>query len=192
MKNIKILGLVLLMVSACSWRSPDSKFYMMTSRDLAAMSEKNMNISVAKVKVPDLLDRTQMVVYEKDSNQIEIMEFNRWGETLPDVLRETIVNDLIAYLPNSYVKRANFDLHSYSYSINVEINNIRAYKGDKVILEAWWNVADEKGKVLLKNQSVYEAKADENSIDAMVKAQENAVHMLSADIARSLIASNKN
>lgn len=105
----KVWVILLVLISACSWRSPDSKFYMMNSKDLHEISSRKINISVARVKVPDLLNRSQMVVYVKDSNQVKFLEFNRWGEAFPDVLQTTIVNDLMAYLPNAYVKRTYFD-----------------------------------------------------------------------------------
>ena len=122
----KLWVVLFILISACSWRSPDSKFYMMNSRDLNELSSKKINVAVGRVKVPDLLNRSQMVVYEKDSNQVKILEFNRWGEVLPDVLQATVVNDLMAYLPKSYVERSYFDSKTARYNVNIEVNNIQA------------------------------------------------------------------
>jgi len=93
----KLFCLFVIVLCACSWRSPNSSFYMMNSEGLLPISDKKVNIAVAKVKVPDLLDRAQIVVYEAGNDQVQIMEFNRWGEVLPDVIQATVVNDLIAY-----------------------------------------------------------------------------------------------
>ena len=182
----KILFILVLMISACSWRSPNSKFYMMDSAGLSELSAKKMNIAVARVKVPDLLNRAQIVVYDKNSEQVEILEFNRWGEVLPDVLQATIVDDLIAYLPNTYVKRTYFDSSNMDYNINVEINNIKAYKSDKVLMSVWWNVANSAGKVLKRGQKTYEVKAKGDSLADLITAQNEAVHLLSKDIAIDL------
>ena len=141
---------------------------------------------MARVKVPDLLNRSQMVVYEGDGEQVEIMEFNRWGEVLPDVLQATIVNDLMAYLPNAYVKRTYFDSANLDYSVNVEINNLKAYKGEKVVLSAWWNVANSSGKILKRGQKTYEVTVDSDSLSDLVAAQNEAVHLLAKDIASDL------
>ena len=182
----KILCLLLLLIGACSWRSPNSEFYMMNSLGLEPLSQKKISAVVSKVKVPDILDRAQMVVYEAEDNQVKIMEFDRWGEVLPDVLQSTVVNDLIAYLPNSYIQRTYFDSQSVQYSVNIEINSLQAYRGEKVVLSAWWNVSDKKGNVLIRHQGVYTAKVDGGSVSDLVKAQTQAVHMLSKDIAEKL------
>ncbi len=183
----KLLYVLLLSIVACSWRSPDSKFYMMDSAGLNELSNKKVNVAVARVKVPDLLNRAQMVVYESDNDQIEIMEFSRWGEVLPDVLQATVVNDLIAYLPNAYIKRSYFDSSNMDFNVNIEINNLKAYRGEKVVLSAWWNVANLSGRVIERGQKTYEVAVKGKSTEALVAAQNEAVHLLSKDIAADLL-----
>ena len=177
---------MLFVISACSWRSPNSTFYMMNSRGLSPLSEQKMSVAVAQVKVPDLLDRSQIVVYEKNG-EVKILEFNRWGESFPDVLQTTVVNDLIAYLPNAFVKRTYFDNQNVTYNVNIEVNSIQAYPRDKVLLSAWWNIADAKGNILARRQGEYDAKVHGGSIQNIVAAQAQAVHLLSKDIAEALI-----
>ena len=145
-----------------------------------------MSVAVARVKVPDLLDRAQLVVYE-ENGEVKILEFNRWGEILPDVLQATVVNDLIAYLPNAFVKRTYFDNQNVIYNVNIEVNNIQAYQGDKVILSAWWNISDAKGNILTRQQGQYETKVEGKSMQDLVAAQSQAVHLLSKDIAEYLL-----
>ncbi len=183
----KVLSFLLIFLEACSWRSPNSDFYMMNSADLSPISQKVMNVNVAKIKVPDILDRSQLVVYEPKNNQVKILEFNRWGENFADVVQSTIVNDLIAYLPKSYVKRTYFDSQQTPYNINIEVNNMQAFRGEKVIFSAWWNISNAAGKILVRQQSNYEIEVDGKSIDDLVKAQTQTVHLLSKAIAEQLI-----
>lgn len=185
MKKISTV-LCCMLLMACSWRSPNSSFYVMDSSDLQLLSDKKISVSVARVKVPDMLDRPQIIVSDKGSSQIKVLEFERWGETYPDMLQSTITNDLIAYLPNAYVKRTYFDGENTLYSVNVEINRLQAYKGDKVVLSAWWNIKDAKGNIIKREQGSYEAKVDGNEIRDMVAAQAEAVHKMSRDIASAL------
>lgn len=183
-----IVFCVCLFMTGCCLRSPDSNFYVMNSDNLSPLSSKKLNITVSKVVASDMLDRPQMVVYDKGSDRVQIMEFNRWPEVLPDVVQGTITNDLIAYLPNSYVKRSYFDgSGSTVYSINVELNRFEAYLGDKVILSAWWNIQNSSGVVVKKQQSRYELKVTGTEIQDLVNAQTLAVHELSKDIALGLI-----
>lgn len=185
MKKISAV-LVCVLLAACSWRSPNSSFYVMNSDDLSAISDKKVSVSVARVKVPDMLNKPQMVISDKNSSQVQVLEFERWGEIYPDILQSTITNDLIAYLPNAYVKRSYFDGEDTLYSVNVEINRLQAYKGDKVELSAWWNIKDSKGRIVSKKQDTYEAKVGGSDVQDLVDAQALAVHKLSRDIALDL------
>lgn len=183
----KLTFFLALLLSACLGKSPDSIFYMMNSPDFAAISQRRLNIVVAKVKVPDLLNRSQMVVYEPQNQQIKILEFNRWGEAYPDVVQSAVVNDLIALLPRAFVKRTYFDSSQADYNINIEINQVKAQQGEKVVLSAWWNIASAKGKILSQRQGVYEAKTKGDTIQDLVVAQSEAVLQMSKAIAQALI-----
>ena len=176
---------------ACSWHSPDSTFYVMDSEGLRVVSDKNINVAVARVKVPDMLNKAQMVISSEDSTQVKVMEYERWGESYPEVIQDTVTNDLIAYLPNAYVKRTYFDNGNAQYNVNIEVNKLQAYRGDKVILSAWWNITDVKGNILQKAQGSYEAKVEGDDIQDLVNAQALAVHQMSEEIALSLAMAKK-
>lgn len=186
MKKIS-LTLILLLLSACSFYSPKSQFYMMKSDGLSAVSDKALTVTVTRVKVPDILDKAQMVVYDKNSSEVQILEFHRWAEVLPEVLQTTITNDLMVYMPQAYVERAYFAGNTAQYSVNVKINAITAYKGDRVVLSAWWNIKNKDGKIIVRQQKDYVAKPTDNSIGALVDAQAEAVHQMSREIAATLL-----
>ena len=188
----RFLSIALLLVAACSWRSPQSKFYMMDSAGLQPLSERTMSVAVARVKVPDILDKAQIVISQKQSDndqvrELEILEFHRWAEVFPDVLQNTVTNDLMAYLPKAYVERSYFDSHKARFSVNIEGNNIQAYVGDKVILEAWWNIKNSAGAIVKQSQGRYVAKVDGRSIEDLIGAESQAVHLMSKDIAEHLV-----
>ena len=177
---------VLLFLSACSWHSPDATFYTMNSEGLTEISSKKMLVAVKKVRVPDLLNKQQIVTYKSSSNEIEILEFSRWGENLPFVLQNVITNDLMLLLPNSFIKSSKLEGNNLSYNIEVEINKIEAYPNDKVKIYAWWNIYDKNGLILKRKQSLYEHKVAGSSISELVEAQNQAMHLLSKDIAETL------
>lgn len=187
MKKFAILSM-LFALCACSFRSPQSQFYVMNNNDLNVVSEKSFSVAVAPVKVPDLLNRAQMVVYDKDSSEVQILEFHRWAEVLPDVLQTTLTNDLMIYLPKAYIERGNFADSTAQYSVNVEINRIEAYREDKVVLSAWWNIKDKNGKIIKRMQGSYTAPVEGKNIADLVNAESNAVHQMSREIAEVLAA----
>ena len=186
MKKIWLICTVILL-SACSFRSPQSQFYVMNSTGLNSLSDKKISVAVSRVKVPDILDKSQMVVYDKDSAEVQILEFQRWAEVFPDVIQTTVTNDLIAYLPNAYVKRTYFNDDSLQYSVNVEINRLEAYEDYKVVLSVWWSICDSKGRVLRREQRTYTALTKDSGVSALVDAQTDTVHQMSRDIAENLL-----
>lgn len=184
----KYLVVLFLFLSACSLGgySKNSTFYMMNSQNLSAVSTRKINVGVSKVRVPDLLNKPQLVVYDKDSQEIEILEFDRWGEPLPYVLQNTVTNDLQKYLPNSFVKSVEYASETLDYTVKIKINKIEAYEGDKVILSVWWHIENTKGQILDRDQGIYETKVEGDDIADLVRAQNEAVHHLSRDIAETL------
>ncbi len=186
MKKIALICAIIIL-NACSFRSPQSQFYVMNSTGLDSLSEKKMSVAVARVKVPDMLDKSQMVVYDKDSSEVQILEFHRWAEVLPDMIQATVTNDLIAYLPNAYVQRTYFDSDTVQYSVNIEINRIEAYKGGDVILSAWWYISNSKGRVVKREQRTYTAPTQNSSMSALVDAQAAAIHWMTRDISENLL-----
>jgi len=183
----KLLLIILILIAGCSWRSPNSRFYMMNSHGLSSLSNKKLNIAVAKIKVPDILNRPQMITYDTQNNQVNIMEFHRWAEVFPDVIQATVVNDLIAYLPNSYVLRTDLNQSTAHYNIDIEINTFQA-GNDKVILSVWWTISDTAGKILERRQDTFETPVKNKSISALVETQSQTVHLLSRAIAEQLLS----
>lgn len=186
MNKFALFCISLLLIS-CSFRSPQSQFYVMNSSGLTSLSEQKMNVMVNRVKVPDMLDKSQMVIYEKDSPEIKILEFHRWAEVLPDIIQTTVTNDLMVYLPNSYVKASYFGNDAAQYDVDIEINRIEAHQGGDVILSSWWSIRDKNGKTLKREQGTYTAQSSGDSISDLVDAQSRAVHSMSREIAESLL-----
>ena len=183
MKKLSIFFALLLGACSLGGYPKDSTFYMMNSKGLSSVSSRKINVGVSKVKVPDLLNRSQIVVYDKDSQEVYIMEFERWGEHLPYVLQNTVTNDLQRYLPQSFVKSVEYSSETLDYTVKIKVNKMAAYEQDKVVLAAWWHIEDTNGKILHRDQAEYEAKIEGEKVADIVKAQNQAVHYLSKDIA---------
>lgn len=186
MRKFVVILSALLCACSLGGYSKNSTFYMMNSEGLSAVSPRKISVGVSRIRVPDLLNKPQIVVYDKDSSQIEILEFERWGENLPYVLQNTITNDMQQYLPNAFVKSVEYSSENLDYTVKIKINKIEAYQNDKVLLSAWWNIENDDGKILRRKQGNYEVAVTGAEIADLVKAQNLAVHALSKDISATL------
>ena len=147
----KAVELCLIMfLSACfGGYSPDSNFYRLTP-----LSEPNQvfllskNIAVTKVRLPEYLDRPQMIMLDDNSPQIEIAEFNRWGEDLGNMIQRKMVADLSKYLPKSKIINAAEEIHPSALDVRIEIVRMDMTKQGQATLEARWYITDSSGKVL--------------------------------------------
>ena len=102
MRKILLICVSSVLLSAClGGRSPDSKFFMLESDANIVVSDKKTSVLVEMISIPDLIYRPQIVLKDKDSAEILISEYNRWAEPLPDVIRQTLTDDLQTYLPNA-------------------------------------------------------------------------------------------
>ncbi len=172
MKKFVLLCVGSILLTGCfSGRSPDSKFFMLESvSNENAVSLNKTSLLVEPIVIPDLIYKPQIVLKEKDTPEIVISEFDRWGEPLPDVLRQTLVDDLQSYLPNAYIKPELYSTNTsgYKYRLSVEVNHfIGAFDG-VAVLDVWWTLKDKNGKTIVREKSKFETKMDGSYQDYIV------------------------
>ena len=159
MKKFILLCTGAILLTGCfSGRSPDSKFFLLESATTTEIISLNKtSILVEPVVIPDLIYKPQIVLKEKDSPEIIISEFNRWGEPLPDVLRQTLVDNLQIYLPNAYIKPELYTTNAsdYKYRLHVEVNHFIGEFDGEAVLDVWWTLKDKNGKVKMREKSIF-------------------------------------
>jgi len=101
------LGLALVALGAvgCIGSSPASRFYTLSTlspREGQGGGGTPRRIRVAPVTLPEGVDRPQMVRRTGD-NTVVVDEYDRWVEPLDALLRNTLVQDLGALVPEAQV-----------------------------------------------------------------------------------------
>lgn len=187
MKKFALVCFCSLLLSACfSGRSPNSSFYMLEQLAQNKISDKKISILVEQIKLPELIDRPQIVLKEENSPQISISEFNRWGEPLSNVIRQTLIGNLSTYLPNAFIKPDNYDTSGkFDYTLLVEVNKFIGEKNNAVYLDVWWTVKNSKGKIIAREKSTFETFM-EKDYASYVEAQSYNLDELSIKIAKLL------
>ena len=87
--------------------SPTPRFYMLSAINENQVSKKinitpGVIIGVGPVKIPEYLDRPQMVTRDKEG-MLKFDEFDRWGESLDLGMARLIREDLTAMLPEDKI-----------------------------------------------------------------------------------------
>jgi uncharacterized lipoprotein YmbA len=191
--GIVILACVVaLNLAACAGGQP-SRFYILNAlsgpekQERTAGSATGISVGVGPVKVPEYLDRVQIVT-RTTSNTLQLAEFDRWAEPLDRSLPRMLAENLSVLLPADNV--ASFPWPGSArvdYQVVVEVIQFDGILGQKAWLEARWTILSEGGKQvrLRRNASIGEP-VDDPSHEALVSAWSRALADLSREIAASL------
>ncbi len=199
MKNIRLdqrqlftLGLLMVILTGCA-SSPSSKFYQLnssqnsTSITLDASPERDLIIAMGLVRVPDYLDRPQIVT-RAGNNELKLSEFHRWAGSLENDVTRVLVEDIYSLLAADRFSVVRWTPYSESqvpasYRVEVLLERFEGTLGDSVLLKAQWEVFSPNRSLLLKRESLIREQINGGSYDALVAAMSSALERLSRDIA---------
>jgi uncharacterized protein len=190
-------GLVLALVGGllgggCLGSSPPSRYYTLsasTPRPAARTGPPVRTIRVAPVSLPESLDRPQML-RRTGENTVEVLEFERWIEPLDVLLRNTLVADLSAQLPDADVLGSSAPGIAADQTVGVSIELLEAKTSGEMALDAVWFILP-RGAEAPKDThrtSVRQRAASGQPVD-IAAAVSQAVEQLSRDIATQLRSS---
>jgi hypothetical protein len=186
------LALSLVILIGCA-SSPSSKFYQLsplqnrTSITRDAFPEQTLIIAIGPVRIPDYLDRPQIVT-RANKNELRLSEFDRWAGSLESDVTRVLAEDISILLPSDRfsVMRWTPYLESQvpaSYRVAVLVDRFEGTLGDSVLLKAQWKVFTHNRSLLLKRESLIKEQINGSSYDALVAAMSRAIEKLSRDIA---------
>jgi uncharacterized lipoprotein YmbA len=185
--TVLLLALVSLL-SACAGKSAPSKFFMLNSLQQSPLSAaEGGTIGVFPVRVPDYLDRPQIVTRVSE-NEISFDEFRRWAEPLKDSFTNALVQNLSTLLNTAKViKTTQSPGIPMALKVGVEVVQFDGTLGGDVALVVKWGLFGEEGKKLLAGKrSTFKEATGAATYEAYVAAESKAVAALSREIAEAI------
>ncbi len=186
------LALFVVILTGCA-SSPSSKFYQLNplqkstliTRD--ASPEQNLIIAIGPVRIPDYLDRPQIVT-RAGKNELRLSEFDRWAGSLESDVTRVLVEDISSLLAADrfFVVRWTPYLESQvpaSYRVEVLVECFEGTLGDSVLLKAQWAVFAKDKRLLLKKEAEIKEEMNGSSYESLVAAMSSALERLSPEIA---------
>ena len=193
-----LLGVLVLLSPACVklGKTDLSSFYVLNSSvDSSSVSSASSAsatpvVGVRPVVLPKILDRPHFVI-RKSTNEIEIVQTQRWGEPLEDGIERVLVENLVSMVPTKSV----FTLPSRTqreFDIQVELEIFHyGYSGDgSVLLSARWtlNHGEEDEILAEKTTDIHEPVPSPDGTDhidyyEVAAAMSRALARLSQEIA---------
>lgn len=180
---ISLLASALLLVNACSTRSPSSNFYLLENELSQTERTGNLRIGLGPVKVADYLQKPQIAIRTKTS-QIIFSEFERWASDL----RGLIINSLQYDLGNELKTDNVFEYpwrksDQVDYAIQLDIHRFDAsFDESSAYIEAKMVLTSPQGQSVARAFAITESLSS-NTYAAVVSAERRLLQQLAKQIA---------
>jgi uncharacterized lipoprotein YmbA len=186
-----ILGLVLCL-SACG-SSPKTNFYVLNAEyEMPERGLEGTGVGVWKVKLPALLDRSEIVTRE-GPHKIELGDFHRWAGDFGSNINALIAHELSQRLKTVRVSTSPWSAHKINdYQVKVYFDRFDGELGGKVVCRGVWLLLNGKGdKELTRESFTLDDQVNGKKYSDMVATMSGLVVQLSDQIADAIIIDEK-
>ncbi len=191
--TVLALGASLLTAAGCASTAP-SRFYQLeslkTANTVASPGEQSVVVAIGPLRIPDYLDRPQIVTRSGPS-ELSLADFDRWAGSLEKDVIRVLTEDISALLPPDrffvipWVSSSQSSAPSL-YRVEVNIIRFEGAPGRSVLLKAQWAVFHREKGMLLNRESVITEQVGGAGYDALVSAMSRALGSLGRDISAAL------
>ena len=182
-------------LGGCAGTSPPANFYVLSSinepasNPAPAGNENKMSIGVGPVKLPEYLDRSQIVT-RSSPNELEVAAFDRWAESLKSSFPRVLTENLSALLNTNQVSVFPWrNTIPVKYQVIVDVVQFDAEAGGNAVLVARWSILGDGGdKMYLIKKSTITVTTNTDDYVELVSAQSQALAEFSREIAAAIMA----
>ncbi len=191
--------LVLTLLAGCAGSTKPSRFYMLStipeegSETVRGVEGQDIALGIGPVTLPPYLDRPQIVT-RSTTNQLQLGEFDRWGEPLSANFSRVLAENLSFLLGTDRIA-----MHPWQRWVPIDYQVIirvlrfdRAANGDIVLRVVWGLVRNDDRKFGLTNKRDFsEPVGASEDYEATVAAQSRVIDKLSRQIAEDILKLHK-
>ncbi len=187
---IVLLPVLALLSVACS-TSPPTRFYVLSNLSrpspTVAESDQEIAVGVGPMVLPEYLDRPQIIT-RTGQNELNLAEFDRWGEALKDNANQVLAENLAVLLPSKKVHTFPWKRSTkIDYQVSVKVTRFDHTDGGETALQVRWSILSGGGNTeLLSRESRYTERPDGPGYSAIVAAMNRALAKFSRDVAYAL------
>jgi uncharacterized lipoprotein YmbA len=190
-----LLGLLALSFAGCGSFFPKprpSRLFALSPLSQAAEDtdySRQISIGVGPIRFPGYLDR-QEIMTRVAPNRFDVMEYDRWAEPLDENFTRVLTQNLSLLLRTDRIVPYPWPLDKKPhYRVEIQVLRFESNSAREAELSVNWALIDETGKTAPKlKESRFTRPAKENSIDGSVAALSETVADLSREIAKTVMA----
>ena len=141
-RRIVTAVVVVASLTGCLGSAPSTRLYMLDSvaeKSSAEPGQKPVSLIVREVRLPQYLDRPQIVTRD-EGHRLQLAEFDHWGGDLREDMTRTLVENLGRLLASDRIFAAPLTAAvTPDYRLDLEILRFEREPGGQVRLTArWW------------------------------------------------------
>ena len=183
---------LLVLLAACG-SSPKTDFYMLNADHGSVVQAANVGtgpaVGVWRIKLPDLLDRSEIVTRDNQF-KVKMADFSWWAGSLAQNMTLLITAELSQLLQSNRIVTSPWPSYQKNdYQIIIRVERFDGELGGEVILRGLWSLLDSEGLNEL-NREVFEFKASTTDLtyQEMVAAMSQLTVQLADQVADGIIA----
>jgi len=164
--------------------SPEPRYYTLANGEATAPAAATTPIwiEVAPVRVPERLNRPQLVVADGSEGGLKLLDLSRWSSPLPDELRDALSQQLQARLGAVDTYQQGLSEVTPVYRVTTEVVRLDGDLGQRAAATIAWTVRKLPDGKVLSGRTQTELPAP-GQVDGMVSAYRQIVATTAADIA---------
>ncbi|MGO4763016.1 membrane integrity-associated transporter subunit PqiC [Cupriavidus sp. 2KB_3] len=164
--------------------SPEPRYYTLANGEATAPAATTtpLWIEVAPVRVPERLNRPQLVVADGSEGGLKLLDLSRWSSPLPDELRDALSQQLQARLGAVDTYQQGLSEVTPVYRVTTEVVRLDGDLGQRAAATIAWTVRKLPDGKVLSGRTQTELPAP-GQVDGMVTAYRQIVATTAADIA---------
>jgi len=182
------------MINGCA--SPEPRYYTLAARSSdtaraasgrASRTPEPRWIEVKPVRVPERLNRAQLVVGDGSDGGVKLLDTSRWMSPLPDELRDALSQHLQSRLDAVDIYQHGLPATQPAVRVTAEVVILDADLGKRAAATIAWTLKRLPDGKILSGRTETEVPAP-GQVDGVVNAYRQIVAATAADIATSVLA----
>jgi uncharacterized lipoprotein YmbA len=186
---VKLLSAVVCscLLYACAAVQPDH-YYILSSQPQGAIEPRTAPATqvTLKVSLPSLVDRYEMVL-NTSADGITVLEHERWGAPLTDLVVETLAEDIERRRADFLVSGKGMNQpRGAAIQVAVDMVQITMRRSGQASIEAHWLIHDSVAGKDVSGGEVFHAPLRDDSYAAVARALSDCLGQLSERLARQM------
>ena len=187
LRHIFMLSMLLLLAACGS--SPKTDFYILSTDQgnfmQAANAATGPAVGVWQIKLPDYLDRSELVTRDNE-HQMKMADFSWWAGNLETNATVLIAAELGKGLRSNRVLASPWESYrKHDYQVKIRLERFDGALGGEIVLRGVWSLLDADGLNEISGE-VFDFKA--NAVDATYKEMVATMSQLLVQLSGALTA----